>query len=142
MKNTLKYIKYIIVHKYWVFVECIKNGQYIHAFTHDLSKLRPSEFFPYLEKFYGSGKNIEEFKMAWQHHHNRNKHHWNYWVQSNGEPLAMPKKYVDQMIADWRAMGRVFEEKAGTYFMLHRNKMKLHLKTIDLVLNSLKREDF
>jgi hypothetical protein len=72
---------------------------YFHAFTHDLSKFLPDEFFSYAYWFYGKyGKSYYEkkgskyksgydetiyrcrdakkaFEKAWVKHQNRNKHH-------------------------------------------------------------------
>ena len=53
MRAYWNYFLYVLQHKWYVACECFKAGLYIHAITHDLSKLRPSEFFAYAEKFYG-----------------------------------------------------------------------------------------
>ena len=50
----IKYLLYVIQHKYYVFIECWKDGLYWHGITHDLSKFMPSEFFPYARWIYGS----------------------------------------------------------------------------------------
>jgi hypothetical protein len=94
----IKYFIHILKHKYYVFIECWKMGLYLHAFTHDLSKFLPDEFFPYANWFYGKyGKDYYEkwanyeygydetidysrnakkaFEKAWVKHQNRNKHH-------------------------------------------------------------------
>ena len=39
-------------HKKNVGIEAWKDGLYIHAFTHDLSKFLPSEFIPYSKFFH------------------------------------------------------------------------------------------
>lgn len=103
-----KYLKYLFVHKWFVFVECAKMGMPIRGFVHDWSKFLPSEFIPYMRFFYGKypstdpnspnfvtgdGKfhlqsagvkfehEIEEdFDRAWLYHQRRNPHHWQYWV--------------------------------------------------------------
>jgi hypothetical protein len=49
----IKYLLYILEHKNNVFKACWKRGLYLHAFTHDLSKFLPDEFFPYANWFYG-----------------------------------------------------------------------------------------
>jgi hypothetical protein len=48
-----KYLWYIIKHKWYVLIECWRRGLIWRGITHDLSKLRPSEFFPYMHYFYG-----------------------------------------------------------------------------------------
>lgn len=104
-----KYFLYICDHKKKVFLECWKRGLYFHAFTHDLSKFLPDEFFPYAKWFYGKNgtmaaydfeqmdcppespdypdllkytKNKLTFKNAFSKHLRRNKHHWDHsqWV--------------------------------------------------------------
>lgn len=128
----LKYLGYVLKHKWYVFLECVKTGQFAHACIHDLSKFLPSEFFPYADWFYGpeSGDRCKRrFEVAWLHHKNRNKHHWNYWVDVYGIALPMPKKYMQQMIADWRAMGRVFGDTAEEYYAKSRTGLTLHAET-------------
>ena len=48
-----KYLWYVIRHKWFVFVECCKDGIAWQGLVHDLSKLRLSEFMPYATHFYG-----------------------------------------------------------------------------------------
>ncbi len=106
--KSLKYLRYLIKHKWYTFQECRKRGIWWAGLTHDLSKFRPSEWGPYLEKFYGdpncciyvamgemstldvlgleaSGHKFQEqvdyeFDEAWLHHIHRNPHHWQYWL--------------------------------------------------------------
>ena len=134
---NLQYLAYVLKHKYYVFIECIKMGLWVHAFTHDLSKLTPSEFRGYADYFYIRGReNIEafnEFQKSWLFHQKRNKHHWDYWVLSNGETIPMPRKFVLQMIADWRAMGKVFGDTANEYYLNNKKDMLLHVETIEII---------
>lgn len=146
VKKYLKYFKYVMEHKKNVFIECWKEGLYIHAFTHDLSKFLPSEFLPYTKYFYGDwGVKIEksypdkenyingqsclsvsylkckkEFNKAWEHHYKHNKHHWNYWVGRE-----MPEKYIKQMICDWKAMSKKFADTAQEFYMKNHDKINL-----------------
>ena len=53
MVKHLKYLSYVMRHKWFVFVECCKLGIPFVGIVHDISKLRPSEWFPYTETFYG-----------------------------------------------------------------------------------------
>jgi len=134
-----KYFLYVLEHKKNVFLECFKFGLYIHAFTHDLSKFLPSEFFSYARLFYApsgtpSMESILAFQKAWFLHQKRNKHHWGYWVLVNGRtdivPLAMPWKYVKQMVMDWRGMSRKKNDSVEIYFFNHKDIMLLHNLTI------------
>lgn len=128
-----KYFKYVMEHKKNVFIECWKAGLYVHAFTHDLSKLRPSEFFPYA-KFFFEKKDISNFQTGWLFHQKRNKHHWNYWVLINEKneiiPLQMPHKYIIQMVCDWGGMSRKFGDTPEQYYKINESNFILHPLTI------------
>lgn len=134
-----RYFKYIAVHKWYVFIECLKIGCIWHGITHDLSKFLPSEFFPYAAKFYSGDYAYKYFEVenafdiAFCLHQHRNKHHWDYWVPSDGKPVPMPFKYVSQMVIDWTAMGRVFNDTAADYYKEHKAQMKLHTETIERI---------
>ena len=135
MKIYFEYLKYVLEHKKNVFIECWEEGLYIHAFTHDLSKFSPKEFFPYARWFYGENgvkckedniykdENKMDFLNAWQHHKDKNKHHWNYWSERD---LKMPKKYITQMICDWKAMSRKFGDTAQEFYLSKRDDIELH----------------
>lgn len=138
LKIYWKYLKYVLEHKKNVFIECWHKGLYIHAVTHDLSKFMPSEFFPYAKYDFQNPKNNtekakEDFKKAWQHHKDKNKHHWNYWSERN---LKMPAKYIKQMICDWKAMSRKFGGTAQEYYLKNYNNIILE-KTSRLTLELL-----
>jgi len=133
-----KYLKYILKHKWYVAVECFKVGLYLHAFTHDLSKFRPSEWIPYARYFYGEypswwslpgDSRIQYFgltkeivsdalDLAWLKHQKRNKHHWQYWVlhEDSGQTktLFIPRKYLKQMACDWIGASKAMRGKDAT----------------------------
>jgi len=144
------YFKYILQHKWYVFLEAMKEGLWLHAFTHDLSKFLPSEFKAYADKFYGGDYCYKYFQVesnyeeAWLRHQRRNKHHWDYWVKSDGRPVPMPRKYVRQMVVDWRGMSRKFGDSAEEYFQKNYKEMTLHIDTesmISSILNTYPRRD-
>lgn len=111
----------------------------IAAITHDLSKFLPSEFFAYADRFHSGDYAYRYFEVegnfekAWLLHQRRNKHHWDYWVNSQGRPVPIPQKYVRQMICDWESMGRVFGDNAYRYYIKHKHLIKLHCETKQLV---------
>ena len=49
----LKYLSYILRHKWYVSVACRERGFIAAGIFHDMSKFLPSEFFPYAQHFYG-----------------------------------------------------------------------------------------
>lgn len=155
-KTYTEYFKYVMEHKKNAFKICWKRGKRIkqlriHAFTHDLSKFRPSEFIPYAKWFYGDyGTKIDKdllmipevsikhnkckknFDKAWKKHYKRNKHHWNHWIDKE-----MPCKYIDQMICDWEGMSLKFGGSAQEFYMNNYDKINLHLETrlnLELIL--------
>jgi hypothetical protein len=110
------YFKYVIKHKWYVAKVCIRKGMFIHAFTHDLSKFLPSEFIPYAKNFFGTKTDLSdrEFQMGVLFHYHRNKHHYAYWIGTNGKVFNMPERYAKQLVADWIAMSWVkIESRLG-----------------------------
>jgi len=127
MTNYFGYLKYILDHKWRVGVECFKAGLYIHAFTHDLSKFLPSEFIPYARYFFGGKASKAEFKQAVKLHYSRNKHHLEYWRNEDGTPNQIPKRYILQMVCDWRAMSNKFKNNTPRQFYeQNKNNMVIH----------------
>jgi hypothetical protein len=131
MKSYWKYFLYIVNHKLNVLVECWKEGLYIQGITHDLSKFSPAEFFPYAKKFY-SGKplNIEDeikWKYAWLRHQ-RKISIIEYWVinPNTKEALPMPKKYIIEMVCDWRSFSRKWGRKVKESTLNLTNSIVTH----------------
>jgi hypothetical protein len=135
LNHHLKYLGYLLKHKWFVLVASVKIGAPIwQAIIHDLSKFRPSAWNAYAQFFYWSKETKNEetmrafpmfgcceaapygyfvddrFNIAWNHHQKRNKHHWQYWLltQDTGETwvMPMPRRYVLEMVADWMGAGR------------------------------------
>ena len=138
MKKYLRYLHYILRHKYYVMIECFRRKMFWRGITHDLSKFLPCEFFPYAEYFYGKYSDYmvkkyggefsandmynmqtiqENFNLAWLHHQELNPHHWQYWIlrEDSGATIAirMPVEYVMEMICDWIGAGRAITGKSG-----------------------------
>lgn len=144
MHKYLTYLNYVARHKWFVFLECCKKGIIWRGLVHDLSKLRPSEFFPYANYFASDIKKgrdktgyykptdtgDQKFDFAWLLHQKRNDHHWQWWVlpeDSGGEVvIEMSVAAVKEMVCDWRGAGRA----QGTpdtqkWYLTNRNKMRL-----------------
>lgn len=133
------YIRYILRHKWYVFIVGLKYKVPIwQLLVHDLSKFLPSEFFPYMEYFYGA-RNQEKFDRAWNYHQKRNKHHWQYWTytQDSGATITieMPEKYRREMLADWDGAGIAKSGKADSknWYIQHKDIYQFHPKTRALV---------
>lgn len=146
----LKYLKYVLKHKWYVFVECCKLGIPIRGLLHDMSKFRPSEFIPYARYFYGDYpvqltayqktyyprmKNKAmiqaDFDKAWLLHQKRNPHHWQYWLLQNDTDglkiIEMPEKYMKEMLADWIGAGLAITGKRDIKEWYDKNKHKMIL---------------
>ena len=118
MLKHIKYLKYVLRHKWYVFIECINLGIPLRGFMHDMSKFFPSEWFPYANFFYGKSRPVqkgfeiknthdaaeEAFDTAWLKHIHHNPHHWQYWIlrQDDGgtKEIQMSYNYVLEMVAD------------------------------------------
>lgn len=160
MRAHIAYFRYVIRHKWYVFLACLKLNVPVHlAILHDWSKFTPGEWFPYVHSFYnkdGSKRNTKtdsgtlafnrvaaDFGKAWNHHQKVNKHHWQYWVLINDEDgtvaLEMPPVYVWEMLADWDGAGRAItgQSDPGGWYKKNGHKMILHETTRLLVENLL-----
>jgi Family of unknown function (DUF5662) len=110
VKNHAAYLKYVLRHKWFVFLACLKlKVPLTHAIFHDWTKFLPSEWWSYVNAFYNSDGSKKydpiPMKSGWNNHQKRNRHHWQYWLltwdKGNVEALEMPDQYVREMIADW-----------------------------------------
>jgi hypothetical protein len=155
----MKYLKSLLRHKWFVFLEACKLGIPFLGLIHDISKFLPDEFIPYSRyDFTKFGKNESgiqlEFDKAWLKHQKRNKHHWQYWLLLNDsgdvirhkklpyavnyfegefkqvEALPMPDRYIREMVADWRGAGRAYgNPDTKAWFIINKDKIILHPKT-------------
>jgi len=148
LRNHAKYISYVVRHKWYVFLECCFYGIPAQGITHDLSKILPSEYFPYVNFFGGDVTSKRDktgyykptdtgdtaFDFAWLLHQKRNKHHWQFWVlpeDSGGlKVLEMPDKYRKEMVADWRGAGKAQgTPDCRAWYAANKDKMILGPKT-------------
>ncbi len=149
-----KYLRYITKHKWYVMTECWKRGLIWRGFVHDWSKFLPSEWFPYVENFYGGSYPIapeiyrqkpdytgltkqqvkSQFDRAWLHHIHFNQHHHQHYILHEDEGgikvLEMPIRHRKEMLADWMGAGKA----QGTpdtlkWYIKNKDKMVLGLET-------------
>ena len=143
----LKYLCYVLRHKWYVFIECCKLGIPVRGLVHDLSKFRPSEWFPYVNHFHNSNPRDKtgyyrpydtgdrSFDNALFLHLKRNKHHWQWWVLPTDETgvklLPMPDKYRKEMLADWRGASKAQGSKTTVreWYEANKHKLQLHPET-------------
>lgn len=149
MKPHLKYLAYVLRHKWFVFLAAWRLGVPWLGLVHDLSKFRPSEWRPYVAFFHGKKAKPRRdstgyykptdtgdaaFDFAWLLHQKRNRHHWQWWVLPDDggglKVLPIPDRYRREMLADWRGAGRA----QGTpdtlkWWLANNHKMRLHPET-------------
>ena len=148
MNKHLKYLKYLARHKFFVMQECFKVGLWWRGIVHDISKFTPTEWFPYVETFYGEKPSPRDhsgaydplkiggdFDYAWLSHQHNNPHHWQYWMLRGDDgwtkTLPMPHEYRLEMLCDWRGAGRAIKGRDETkdWYAANKEKMVLHPET-------------
>jgi len=144
MKEYIKYLNYLLRHKWYVMIECFKYGLIWRGLTHDLSKFFPSEFIPFAKNFSDKIKN-DTFQSARLSHHMKNKHHWQHWVLSNEE---MREPYITEMICDWAGAKRALSHfssrneidfKVKEWYEINKDRIQLSReikKRIESILDS------
>lgn len=154
MNKHLKYLSYVVRHKWFVLLACIEHGIFWRGVVHDWSKFLPSEWRPYAEFFYGRGAQLRAkkkrtqyltpdeltelttieraFDRAWLSHQHRSPHHWQHHIlrEDNGNTklLAMSKADATEMVCDWMGAGRAITGRKGTtldWYLRNRDKMAL-----------------
>jgi hypothetical protein len=101
-----QYGKYLLRHKWFVFVAGCRLGIPWLALLHDNSKFLPDEWGPYSAFFYepdGTERTRRDstgyykptdtgnaaFDAAWLCHQRRNKHHWQHWLRVDHWPCRI-----------------------------------------------------
>lgn len=123
MNKYWRHLKTITKHKWYVFVACAHVGLVWRGIIHDLSKYSPIEFFSSARYFQGNKSPTEvekaksSYSIAWMNHKAKNKHHWQYWLDNEGDqifPIEMPVKYIKEMLCDWLGAGKAYNKDSWT----------------------------
>jgi uncharacterized protein DUF5662 len=160
MRAHLKYLSYVLRHKWFVFLAGLKLGvPFVALITHDWSKFLPSEWGPYVRYFYGNFPEFPDgvlvpkmftrewvqpaFDVAWNHHQKRQPHHWQYWLltfdHGGTVALPMPDRFAREMVADWHGAGRALgKDDTVGWYLANCEKMILHPDTRRQVENLLR----
>lgn len=153
MRRYIKYLQYVLKHKWFVLVEGIKIGVPIWQLVlHDWTKLTPLELFSYAKTFRKPNgeaqyEPTEAFNRAWNSHEKRNKHHWQYWVllEDDGDivPIEIPMRHLKEMLADWRGAGRALGfPNTWEWYLKNRNNIRLHPASREWVEDKLAKQYF
>ena len=156
----LRYLKYVVRHKYFVMKECFRSGLIWRGMLHDNSKFLPSEFIPYAKFFYGNVEPKRDdtgyykptdtgcvlFDFAWLLHQKRNDHHWQWWIlpEDNGgiKVLEMSYDSIIEMVCDWVGAGKAQGfasppnepmRECQQWYESNKHKMNLHATTRAIV---------
>lgn len=145
--NVFRHIKTVMTHKFYVFIFACKAGIPFRGLVHDMSKFSPSEFFESVKYYQGNGSPISAAKKengyskAWLHHKGRNKHHWQYWYDSQtyDKTPIIPYKYTVEMICDTLAAGKTYKGKnwKKDYQLSYWNKERKTVKMNECIQNVL-----
>jgi uncharacterized protein DUF5662 len=146
-----KYFIYLVRHKWFVLYAGVKwtKAPAWRLVIHDFSKFFPSEWFPYVDFFYGekvrlqkeehddyqywelAQKYYDAFDAAWLHHQHWNPHHWQHWILRNDDgttkQLLIPEHFTREMVADWMGAGRAITGKWEVRQWYEKNKDKIVL---------------
>lgn len=118
MNKFFSHLKTVRTHRRAVRHFAFKMGIPLQGLVHDLSKYSLKELSQY--KYYTgycspheAMRNDIGYSTSWYHHRNKNKHHWEYWIDSLERKTAvkMPYKYVIEMFCDMCAAGYAYNPK-------------------------------
>lgn len=143
-KRFFGHLKTVHKHRKMVRKLCFKCGLYWQGLTHDLSKYSPTEFWNGIKYYTGTasphvGERKEKgYSDAWLHHHNRNKHHAEYWVDivdGKSVPIKIPFRFLIEMLCDRVAASMVYLGDKYTdaaplvYYESHKDENQFHPET-------------
>ena len=145
MNKALSHLHTINKHKLKVTWLCFRCHLYKQGLLHDLSKYSYIELktgFHYYQGFRSpidAEKEEKGYSLGWLHHKGRNKHHWQYWYDSQtyDKTPIIPYKYTIEMLCDNLSAGMVYRGKDFTndyplwYWNNVKNKELFHPKLIN-----------
>ena len=127
-----RYFLYILKHKHLVLLECWKLGLYWQGVTHDLSKFLPDEFFSSMLFFEGADltdAQAEKTQRGLLKHYHRNPHHPEHWLLKPGRVLPMPRRYLLELLCDWRAFSPGDPKSVKTWYLKNKDAFVFHPET-------------
>lgn len=141
-----EHVKTILVHKKHVGYWCFKMGIPWRGIIHDLSKFSIKELS--IAKYYTGYRSPHDtardelgYSPSWLYHRNRNKHHWEYWIDSleKMNAVKIPYKYVIEMFCDFVGAGKAYmkekwsESEPLKYHNRTKKKRVYHEDTLGLL---------
>lgn len=161
MKNFFKHLHIVTSHRYKVMKFCFKSGIPLNGLKHDLSKFSISEFKPSTTYYQGTSSPVVEerkhnngYSDISIHHTNRNKHHYEYWIDIYRGKLIikpMPFKYSLEYCLDMISASMTYHKNDFTrsyvldFFLDRKDRYLMHPATKEFIvytLNEYKENDF
>lgn len=139
IKNVQAAMNWIVAHykdKDPNFIPYHKQALIQCAYDHDKSKYEDEEFFPYLHHFYPTCEEdemkTEEFEQACKHHIKSNPHHWDFWIDDEGNYVRkieenddMYKCHTYERVCDWLAMAAQHDEYKSDWYEINKDSIKM-----------------
>lgn len=147
LAQHVRFLLYVLQHKWLVFIEACKLGIPWRGLVHDLSKFSPQEWKPRVAAlgqcagnfqdelgYYVADRVPDELAASWLHHYHQNPHHWQWWVVmldgKVSKVLPMTDQFRREMLADWLAVSRMPGRQAMIpWYEANRERILLHPDT-------------
>lgn len=126
-----RYFLSILKHKRRVLKACWQEGLYWQGVTHDLSKFLPDEFFSSILFFEGAELTDAQRDRAQRgllKHYHRNPHHPEHWLLKPGKALPLPRRYLLELLCDWRAFS-TDDEAVRAWYSENKDGFTFHPDT-------------
>lgn len=143
--HFFRHLATVTKHRREVRRNCFKAGLIWRGLMHDMSKFSPAEFIPGAKYYQGvrspqaRERELFGYSAAWLHHKGRNKHHFEYWTETDGEgnfkAFDMPPVYFAEMVCDRIAASKVYKGKEYDdscplqYFLARKDGSAMHPDT-------------
>lgn len=150
IKKLFGHLKVVTIHRFKVFVYCCKAGIPLNGLKHDLSKFSYTEFTRSVKYFKGTASPIlnerlenEYYSDISVHHTNKNKHHFEFWVDIFKGDLVlkkMPLKYAIEYALDMISASSTYEgknfkrEDVLNFFLERKDHYLMHEATKEFVI--------
>ena len=138
-REHIRYLRFFFRHKWYVYLASrkFKHITFRQVLAHDMSKLSHRQWIAYASNFSGD-TDRDRYDGAVLEHYHRTKHHWQSWLlilpDGTITMLPMPIRYIEEMICDWEAIGRIDGKDDLLGFVLkNRYNMHLHFKTVRII---------
>lgn len=123
VSNFRQHLRLVHTHRKYVRQMCFKMGIPLRGLLHDLSKYSLKELS--ICKYYNGKRSPHEecreqlgYSPSWLYHKNRNKHHWEFWLDNQDgadfKPVKIPCVYVVEMFCDMVGASKAYSKKSFT----------------------------